>query len=687
MFIKLTLGRKIGGGYAIISLILAAAVLTTIYQVRQTTEVTDRVMSLRVPTSQSSLSMLNGVNRSMAALRGWIILGQDQFRDERTEAWSQGIEPSLQALREFSKDWTNPENIKRLDTLESKLAAFKNYQREIEDIAHTRENQPALKIMFDQAAPQALIITTQITNMIEIEKTLEANAQRKALLGMMADVRGTTGLALANLRTYLLSGEDRFKSNFDTIWEKNTRRFDELSSNVALMTPEQAAAYDTFKEARDIFVALPPKMFAIRSGDEWNLANAWLGSKAAPTAFTIKDLLGAMVSDQQNFMASDMNEAARLTRALETEEWVILVVGLIVCAVLGFVLTRVITLPIQEAVGVAGRMATGDLSKEIHSRSADETGLLLDSMENMRQGLLEIFTDLKSESDSLVSSSGGLIQISGEMSENASEVTGKSGTVATAAEEMSSNMSSVAAAVEEAGTNVSMVADASGQMAQTIEEIAGNSEKARGTTADAVAQARRAAARMEKLGTAAHSIGRVTEAINDISEQTNLLALNATIEAARAGESGKGFAVVAGEIKDLARQTAEATSEIREKIEGIQSSTTSTVEDIDRILKIIQEVNDIVSVIASSVEEQTVTTREIAANVSQASEGIQEITRNVAQSSSVSGEVAKDIADVDQSSGEISNMSRGISGSAEELRELAGRLNGVVSKFKLDAAA
>jgi methyl-accepting chemotaxis protein len=69
-------------------------------------------------------------------------------------------------------------------------------------------------------------------------------------------------------------------------------------------------------------------------------------------------------------------------------------------------------------------------------------------------------------------------------------------------------------------------------------------------------------------------ISKVTETITEISEQTNLLALNATIEAARAGEAGKGFAVVANEIKELAKQTSDATQEIKRKIESVQASTT-----------------------------------------------------------------------------------------------------------------
>jgi methyl-accepting chemotaxis protein len=162
---------------------------------------------------------------------------------------------------------------------------------------------------------------------------------------------------------------------------------------------------------------------------------------------------------------------------------------------------------------------------------------------------------------------------------------------------------------------------------------------------------------MDQLGAAANSIGKVIETITDISEQVNLLALNATIEAARAGEAGKGFAVVANEIKELAKQTAAATQDIKEKIEGIQGTTSMTVGQITEITQVINDVNDVVGNIATAVEQQSAATKEIATNVAQASQGIQEVNENVNQSSSVSGEISRDIAGVSVSMNEMSTSS------------------------------
>ncbi len=87
--------------------------------------------------------MLNGMNHSLAALRGWIILGKDKFKDERAIAWSKEIEPALATMKEFAVNWTDPKNIERLQTIESKLGDFKTFQREIEDISQTVDNTPA----------------------------------------------------------------------------------------------------------------------------------------------------------------------------------------------------------------------------------------------------------------------------------------------------------------------------------------------------------------------------------------------------------------------------------------------------------------------------------------------------------------------------------------------------------------
>ena len=338
------------------------------------------------------------------------------------------------------------------------------------------------------------------------------------------------------------------------------------------------------------------------------------------------------------------------------------------------------------AVNISTTVANGDLSQEIEVKTQDEIGKLLTAMKGMVGNLNTMFSDIVRGVETLASSSTELSAISQQMASNSEQSAGKSASVSTAAEEMSANMNSVAAAAEQASQNVGIVASATEEMSSTIQEIAQNTEKGRTISTNAVTQTTSASKKMEQLGRAAQSVGKVTETITDISEQTNLLALNATIEAARAGEAGKGFAVVANEIKDLARQTADATKQIKEQIDEIQYSTRSSVDEIKQVTEIINDVNDVVGNIASAIEEQSIATKEISGNVAQASQGIQEVTQNVTEASIVSSGISEDIVEVTTASQEIADASSQVRLSADELSSLSERLKEMVGQFTLRAA-
>jgi methyl-accepting chemotaxis protein len=325
----------------------------------------------------------------------------------------------------------------------------------------------------------------------------------------------------------------------------------------------------------------------------------------------------------------------------------------------------------------------GDLTMRLELKNRDEMGDLATWFNIFIEKLHTLVTDIAANAGNLKTSAAELTDSSTRMDQGARDVSNQSQTVARASDAMMANINAIAAAMEQSSVNLNTVASAAEEMTATIGDIARNAANANDVTRQAVDQARSSTQRVNALGDAAQRIGKVTETITEISEQTNLLALNATIEAARAGEAGKGFAVVANEIKELARQTAAATTEIKVQIDGIQASSQGTISDIESTSKVIDEVNSIVSIIASAVEEQSTTTTEIAGNVAQASQGIQEVNEMVAQSTAVVAQVTDSLGKVDQTANEMSQRSRAVLSGTEGLSAMAEQLNGLVGRFKI----
>lgn len=359
------------------------------------------------------------------------------------------------------------------------------------------------------------------------------------------------------------------------------------------------------------------------------LAYTRLSNELAPQGTVLDKTLEQMVSlSQQGADAAAKSAAAMYQQAL----WIvatIIVIALIATLLLAWLLTRSITAPIDQALNVARRIASGDLSGRIDSEGRDEAAQLLTALAQMQGNLRSTIRGISESAQQLASAAEEMSSVMEQSTRGLQQQNDQIEQAATAVTEMSTAVDEVAAnAVSSAQASEASNEDSKHGHVQVSETIRSIQEL--------VSAVLGASEQAEGLATQAQDISKVLEVIRGIAGQTNLLALNAAIEAARAGEAGRGFAVVADEVRSLAQRTQNSTEEIELMISSIQQGTGATVgalqssaeqashtlrransagQALEKITASISQINQRNLVIASAAEQQALVAREVDQNL------------------------------------------------------------------------
>lgn len=291
-------------------------------------------------------------------------------------------------------------------------------------------------------------------------------------------------------------------------------------------------------------------------------------------------------------------------------------------------------------------ISQGDLERVIDVDGDDVAGQMGQALERLAGELRHAMLEMSSNASSLTQAADGLHTLSDNMRVG-----------------VQTNVAAVVRATEltdEVAEGVSRVASATEQMSSSIKAISHSTVDAEKVAQEAVTLSQDTDCTMKKLAESSSGIGSVVKVITSIAEQTNLLALNATIEAARAGEAGKGFAVVANEVKELAKETAQATQQIDSKIAEIQADTETAVDANNSISQIIDSICEIQASITIAVEKQSVTTQEITQSIAQTSSNTNAISKIINGVASKAKTNQAGVEKVNQASNDLAAMAVGL---------------------------
>ncbi|MGA8133070.1 MAG: methyl-accepting chemotaxis protein [Pseudomonas gingeri] len=458
-------------------------------------------------------------------------------------------------------------------------------------------------------------------NMVSVSKANEAKA---SAIAQSRDLFRYLSAGAANAPQ---SEKDGILSNM-----RENRAVSEKAYAVYRATPladDERAAGDKMNKDWPLYQALIDRTVAMISSGNIADARSLMGGELQQAYSLIMDELNIIVDSNNRQAGEGAAAAAQTEQSAELNLYIGIGLAFIAAFLLGLFISRLISGPIASAVASAQRIAGGDLTQPILSKSTDEAGQLLNALGDMQASLRNTIQQIASASDQLASAAEELNAVTEESSRGLTLQNDEIQLAATAVTEMT-------AAVEEVARNAMSTSDAS---KLTSTEAANGRDQAREAVKainTVSSEINSSTSMVEELAGNVREIGQVLDVIRSIAEQTNLLALNAAIEAARAGEQGRGFAVVADEVRALAARTQSSTGEIEAMIGSVQRSADQAVsamgksrtlasetqalaqatgESLELIAQNIAEINDRNVLIATASEEQSHVAREVDRNL------------------------------------------------------------------------
>lgn len=378
---------KVITAFGTAGLTICLIVSTTIYFANRTQKSIEETNFIYIPSVQSSLQVTNGINHSLAGLRGWMVLNKVKFKSDRQNAWKEEIKPALKSLNDLKSSWSNKKNIMMVDSINTTMKEFEIWQEKIEASANTIEdNTFAL-----QADPTIGNMFIHISSIISEELKQPATLFRKKLMGRMALVRGTGGICGANINSLFLTGQDIYLTKLEAKWKINNENFAILEQNKSSLNSVQMKAFNQLKIEREIFNQLIEQAKLSNSTNSFNkyfISKKLLGTEAAPRARKMLSSLKKLNSNFQEDLLRTSEYSHKQITSLKKIELILLILAGIIAIGIGYFLIKGIINPINKIKDYLVELSFGRLPEALKEENS-EIGDLIEASNKVSKGLRE----------------------------------------------------------------------------------------------------------------------------------------------------------------------------------------------------------------------------------------------------------------------------------------------------------